>query len=241
MEHQELHALNETLTTVISDSELENGLTMPVAAKVNDLRIITTQVEEDAHAFEQFGMDWQSIIARFTQAASALESAETLYTVHANESTGADKIWNDYSEKLYSWRDEISARLMYVAHKTDNKGLKKSLYRISQGEGHKDAIQDVHETLELTDIHFDTLSQNSLTHERVAEAKELYEITSVAYPKSLAEKESEKTIKELRDRAFWYCCQLEKELKTVELPLVFFNDYSRRMEYGSHFLRSARK
>jgi len=237
MEHPELIELTPTIKSVITTEQLSKALTMSVEAKMADLTINASQMEEDAPRFEAFGIDWSSRRDAILTAVAALRSAETLYTVSSKESAEALQIWQDHKDPLYHWRSESMARLGYLARMTNNSALLKSLEKISGGDGHLDAIQDVHETLELTDMYFDGLAQNNLTAERVTEAKETLAKVTAAYPKVLAGEKGDTSAKELRDGAYWYLCSLEKELKEAELPMVFFDNYDRRMEYGSNYLR----
>lgn len=238
MEHPELQTLTPTLKETVSEEILLKGLTMPVEAKINDLLINTNQIKEDETTFSNFGFTPQEIIEEITAAVYALRSAETLYTTATQEGAEAEIKWQNNRGKLYSWRSEATARLTYVAKNRGDKGLLTSLQKISSGEGHPDAIQDGHELLELVDQYIDDLRVNKLTDERVHEAKEIVSIVSEAFPKVSAGAEGDKSAKELRDRAFWYCCKLEKELKEDVLPLVFFDNYARRQEYGSDYFRN---
>lgn len=238
MEHQELESLKPVLESTISEEQLLKGLTMPVEAKINDLIINANQIEEDAESFSKFGLNWEAMKESILTSVFALRSAETLYTVTEQESAEADLIWRENREKLYSWRDEATARLTFHATMTENEALQKSIDKISLGEGHPDAIQDGHETIELVERHREGLRANNLSDERIAEAKEIVALVSDAYPKVAAGAEGDKSAKELRDRAYWYCCSLEKDLKEKMLPLVFFDNYKRRQEYGSNYKRS---
>lgn len=238
MEHAELQTLTPKLQETVSEEQLLKGLTMPVEAKINDLLINTNQIKEDERTFSNFGFTPQEIIHEITTSVYALRSAETLYTITSQEGAEADLLWRNNREKLYLWRGEAIARLTYVAKNNEDEGLLKSLNKIGKGEGHPDAIQDGHELLELVDHYMEDLRINKLTDERVSEAKEIVSIVSDAFPKVSAGAESDKSAKELRDRAFWYCCALEKELKEHMLPLVFFDNYARRQEYGSDYFRN---
>ncbi len=240
MEHPELSELTPTIKSVISTEQLTKALTMPVEAKLADLTINANQLEEDAPHFEAFGIDWNSRRDLILTSVAALRSAETLFTVSSKESAEALQVWQDHKDPLYHWRSEAMARLGFYAKLTNDTALRKALDKISDGDGHLDAIQDVHETIELADIHFEGLTQNNLTAERVAEVKEMMVKVTDAYPKVLAGEKGDNSAKELRDGAYWYLCSLEKELKEDELPLVFFDNYNRRMEYGSNYFRSLR-
>ncbi len=240
MEHPELTELTPAIQSEISSEQLAKALTMSVEAKMSDLTINANQIEEDGHHFEAFGINWKSRRAAILSSVAALRSAETLYTVSSKESAKAIQVWQEHKDPLYHWRSEAMARLGFYAKKSKDSALIKSLDKISEGEGHLDAIQDVHETVELTEIHFEELAKNNLTIERVAEAKDMLAKVTEAYPKVLAGEKGDKSAKELRDGAFWYLCSLEKELKETELPLVFFDNYARRMEYGSNYSRSLR-
>lgn len=237
MSHPELEQLTPTITAEITKEQLEQGLTSPVEAKVNDILINVDQIKQDAPHFEKFGIDWQGRADKLETAAKALRSAETLFTTAEKIIAAAVEVWRENRQPLYDWRDESVARLTYLQRTTDNENLRKSLEKISLGEGHPDAIQDGFETVELCEIHFDALTQNHLTRERLDEAKALVSRVSEAYPQVLSREEGDNSAKELRDRAFWYLDKLEKELKEIELPLVFFDNYTRRREYGSHYDR----
>ncbi len=238
MEHPELIELTPTIKSVITTEQLGKALTMSVEAKMSDLTINANQMEEDASHFEAFGIDWKSRRDLILTSVAALRSAETLFTVSSKESAEAIQIWQDHKDPLYHWRSEAMARLGFYAKKSSNGALLKTLDKISGGDGHLDAIQDVHETIELADAHFDGLAKNNLTAERVAEAKEMLAKVTEVYPKVLAGEKGDNSAKELRDGAFWYLCSLEKELKENELPLVFFDNYTRRREYGSNYKRT---
>lgn len=241
MEHPELEALRPLLHSSIEEAELQKGLTMPVEAKINDLQININQIRDDLNAFTSFGINAEEILSELSNAVLALRSAETLYTVHEQEGAEAEIVWRDNKAKLYLWRTEASARLTYIGKEKGDEALLKSLEKIGSGEGHPDAIQDGHELLELTDRYLDDLKVYKLTDERVSEAKEIVAAVSDAFPKVSAGTESDKSSKELRNRAFWYCCKLERKLKEDILPLVLYDNYKRRQEYGSHYKREMKK
>jgi hypothetical protein len=237
MTHQDLNELTPTLMEAVSPDDLAKSLSMPVEEKINDLTINANQMAEDADHFAAFGIDWEAQQQKIIRAVNALRSAETLYTAAAESSAEAQEIWRNNRDDLYNWRAESMARLNFLARKTGNRDLLASLEKISGGDGHLDAIQDAHETLQLVQTHFDALADNNLTQERITQAEELVAAVSQAYPKVSAGASGDKSAKDLRDRAFWYCCHMEDELKDNLLPLIFFDNYARRQEYGSNYLR----
>lgn len=241
MEHPELETLTPLLQSSIEEEDLQKGLTMPVEAKINDLQININQIGDDLDAFTSFGISAEEIVTELSNAVLALRSAETLYTVDEQESAEADIVWRSNKTKLYRWRTESTARLTYIGKEKNDEALLKSLEKIGSGEGHPDAIQDGHELLELTERYLDDLKVYKLTDERVSEAKAVVAAVADAFPRVSAGAEADKSTKELRDRAFWYCCKLERKLKEDILPLVFFDNYKRRQEYGSHYKRELKK
>lgn len=241
MDHIELETLkSDEVFSTLPKEVVEKGLTMPAEAKVTDIKIIVAQIKEDSAKYEAFGIDWNAICQNLNNGANALRSAETLYNVQVDNSDNATSRWANNKGELYSWRNEIMARLGYIATKEGDTDLKDTLELISEGTGHKDCIQDVHATLELTDRYFEKLSLNKLTAERVDEMKAIYEIAAEAYPQTLAGEKEEQEARTLRNRAFWYLCKIEKEFKERELQLALYDDYTRRQEYGSAYLREQR-
>jgi len=115
--------------------------------------------------------------------------------------------------------------------------LAQRLEEISDGDKHDDAIQDVNDTIELVEKHFDDLAIHDLSYERLIEAKDILSKVTKVYPQVMGDNPSSKRAKEFRDRAFWYLCKLEKELKEIELPQVFNDNHERHKQYESHYKR----
>ncbi len=241
MEHQELTDLTSTLHKEVSPEQLDQGLTMSVEAKINDISIVAGKLPEHGSHFDAFGIDWTAKQQQFEVAYKALRSAETLYTTIVAVPVEAIESWQQHREGLYQWRAEATARLSFHAKRSGDAALQKSLDKISEGEGHLDAIQDGHELLELCQNHKESLAVNNLSEARLEEAAMILQKVTEAYPKVSAGAAADKSAKELRDRAFWYCCELERELKEEILPLVFWDDYGKRMEYASQYRREMNK
>ncbi len=240
MEHVELTELTSTDLADIPAELAEKALPMSVEGKMLDLEINCTQIEEDAAAFDLFNIPWQSNVEDIRKAIIALRSAETLYTAEEKMTEESNEAWRGNRDGLYTWRSESVARLTHHAKLTENKSLFASLDKIGDADGHPDAIQDTFESTHLVDVHFPALAVYNLSKERVAEGKAILEICAKAYPQVALGESKISPARDLRNRAFWHLSNLEKQLKEVDLPLVHFDNYERRCEYGSHYVREHR-
>ncbi len=240
MEHLELTELTPTLLAEITKEQLDKGMSMPVEAKILDLEINCNQITEDSAKFDLFAIPWEFKVEEIRKAITALRSAEILFTAEEKLTVESNEAWTDNRDALYRWRSEAVARLTHHATLTKNESLFASIHKIGDADGHPDAIQDTHEATHLVDIHFDALAPFNLTVERVNEGKAILSICTEAYPHVAQGETKMSPAKDLRDRAFSYLTNLEKQLKEVDLPLVHFDDYARRREYGSHYVREHR-
>jgi hypothetical protein len=240
MEHPELVELTNTHYTTITDEQLAKGLQMSVEGKLLDLQINCKQIEEDKAQFELFGMPWRPIVDKISFAIRGLRSAETLFTAEEKLTAESSEAWKSNRDPLSRWRSESVARLTHLAKLTDNKSLFASLDKIGDADGHPDIIQDAYESTQLVDMHFPALAKYNLTEARVAEGKAIVDTCIEVYPQVALGESTVSPAKEIRDRAYWHLSNLERELKEVHIPLIHFDNYERRCEYGSHYMRKHR-
>ncbi len=240
MEHPELVELTNTHYKTITEEQLAKGFPMSVEGKLLDLQINCKQIEEDKDKFALFGMPWKPLVNEISFAIRGLRSAETLFTAEEKLTAASSEAWKSNRDPLNHWRSESVARLTHLARLTDNKALVASLDKIGDADGHPDTIQDAYEATQLVDMHFTELAKYNLTEERVAEGKAIVDICIEVYPQVALGESKVSPAKEIRDRAYWHLTNLEKELKEIHVPLIHFDDYARRCEYGSHYMREHR-
>ncbi len=237
MAHEELAKLQTKFFTEVPQEQLNKKITMPIEAKLKDLTLNADQIVADAHHFEMSGINWIERHTSILQGVAALKSADEHYTFATQENAKAEMIWSENKDALYKWRRESMARLGYLSKHKNDLELARRLDDISDGDRHQDAIMDVMKTINLAEKHFNELSKHSLTSERLIEAKDILSKIRKVYPQVMGEDQSSHKAKELRDRAFWYLCKLERELKDIELPHVFKNNHAKQREYESHYRR----
>ncbi len=237
MAHEELATLQEHFLRDIPEEQLKKKITMPVEAKLKDLMINADQIIADAHHFESSGINWCERHTSILQGVAALRSAEEHYIFATQENAKAEMIWSENRAALYKWRRESMAHLAQLSKHKKDMELAQKLTEISDGDKHDDAIQDVNETTRLVEKHFDELAKQDLTLDRLTEARGIISKITQVFPLVMGEARGNCSARDLRDRAFWYLCNLERELKTVELPHVFRDDHVKRQEYESYYRR----
>ncbi len=176
-----------------------------------------TYLKDSAH-FKKRNINTITLADKMDLAVAALREAEINWSEAVESKTTATNTWNGLQAEAYDLHDEAIASLEFIVDEDSDEY--RQIQAIKEGTGNSDMILDLGKlsrllnafALELDAIVFDETMR--------ARVEELYTILTDVYGKVTSDKTDANEEREIRDRVYAYCKDLEQQIKkTAKLVL----------------------
>ncbi len=184
---------------------------MPVATFATECESLKATYVKDSLHFLKRHIDTAILAEKLDLGVSALREAEMIWSEEVQNSSNAKQTWNELQDEAYELNDEAEASLDFILE--ENSAARSQLEAILEGTGHSDMILDLGKLARLCDTHREELNKIAFTDEMISRLDELYITLTDVYGEVTSDKGDANEARTLRDRAFVYCKDIEKQIK----------------------------
>ncbi len=184
---------------------------MPVATYATECESLRETYLKDTDYYALRRIDTAILAEKIDLAVAALRASEIGWSKEVQATTDANDTWKELQDEAYDLRDEAEASLDFIL--PENSDARGQLEAIIVGSGHNDMILDLGKLADLCREHSTPLDEIAFTEEMINRLDELYTTLTDVYGKVSSDKGDQNDARILRDRAFFYCKGIEKQIK----------------------------